>query len=93
LATALHPIRLVYLIETCKLNGIDPQRYLHYVLERIADHPINRIHELLPWNVVTKLNQPAAVPEAMAANAGLSLCASIALSATADMPPEAYFIN
>lgn len=37
------------LIETCKLNRIDPQRYLHYVLERIADHPINRIEELLPW--------------------------------------------
>ena len=44
-----------------------PQRYLHHVLERIADHPINRIHELLPWNVATLLNQPAAVPEAMVA--------------------------
>jgi len=33
-------------------HHIDPQRYLHYVLERIADHPINRIEELLPWNVV-----------------------------------------
>jgi len=31
------------LIETCKLNHIDPQRYLQYVLERIADHPINRL--------------------------------------------------
>jgi len=31
---------LYSLIETCKLNHIDPQRYLHYVLERIADHPI-----------------------------------------------------
>jgi transposase len=58
---------LYSLIETCKLNGIDPQRYLHYVLEHIADHPINRVHELLPWNVETQLNQPAAVPEAMAA--------------------------
>lgn len=44
------------LVETCKLNGIDPQRYLEYVLERIAEHPINRIEELLPWNVVDKLN-------------------------------------
>ena len=35
------------LVESCKLNHIDPQRYLHYVLERIADHPINRIDELL----------------------------------------------
>jgi transposase len=58
---------LYSLIETCKLNGIDPQRYLHYVLERIADHPINRVHELLPWNVADKLNQPFKVAEAMAA--------------------------
>jgi len=44
---------LYSLIETCKFNRIDPQRYLHYVLKRIADHPINRVHELLPWNVAT----------------------------------------
>jgi transposase len=55
------------LIESCKLNHIDPQRYLHYVLERIADHPINRVAELLPWNVKDKLDQPAQVAEALAA--------------------------
>ena len=38
------------LVETAKLNGIDPQAYLWEVLTRIADHPINRIDELLPWN-------------------------------------------
>ena len=38
------------LIETCKLNGIDPEAYLRAILARIADHPINRIAELLPWN-------------------------------------------
>jgi transposase len=55
------------LVETCKLNHIDPQRYLHYVLERIADHPINRIEELLPWNVVEQMNQPTQVTTALAA--------------------------
>ena len=55
------------LVETCKLNHIDPQRYLHYVLERIADHPINRIEELLPWNVADQLNQPTQVTTALAA--------------------------
>ncbi len=55
------------LIETCKLNNIDPQRYLEYVLQRIAEHPINRIEELLPWNVADKLGQPDQVTQAMAA--------------------------
>ena len=50
-----HTAAVMYtLLGTAKLNGINPQRYLRYVLECLADHPSNRIDELLPWVVAAR---------------------------------------
>ncbi|WP_066117142.1 IS66 family transposase [Blastomonas sp. CCH11-A4] len=38
------------LIQTCRLNDVDPQVWLADVLARIADYPVSRLDELLPWN-------------------------------------------
>ncbi len=45
-------------IGTARLNGLDHEAYLAYVLERIADHPANRVDELLPWRVADRLGVP-----------------------------------
>ena len=48
------------LVETAKLNDIDPQAWLADMLARLQDHPARRITELLPWNWKRQMPQRAA---------------------------------
>lgn len=38
------------LIESAKMNDVDPEAWLTWVLQRLPDHKITRIDELMPWN-------------------------------------------
>ncbi|MEI2606956.1 transposase, partial [Erwinia aphidicola] len=42
---------LYSLIGTCRLNGVEPETWLHYVISHIQDWPVNRVRDLLPWEV------------------------------------------
>ncbi|ENF88202.1 transposase IS66 family protein [Escherichia coli P0305260.12] len=46
-----HAAVLYSLIGTCRLNNVEPEKWLHYVIEHIQDWPTNRVRDLLPWKV------------------------------------------
>ena len=70
--------RAMTIIETAKMNGLDPQAYLTDVIARINDHKINRIDELLPWNWT-----PLATPESAMATTSAATPATTSLEAAA----------
>ena len=43
------------LLGTAQLNGLNVEAYLRHVLERLPDHPVNRLDELLPWAIAAEL--------------------------------------
>ena len=53
--------RIYTLVETCKMNDVDPQAWLADVLARLPDYPANKVADLLPWNWKVDPQRNAAV--------------------------------
>lgn len=51
------------LIETAKLNAVNPQAYLTEVIRRIAHHRVNRVDELPPWNLALEMDAAGALEQ------------------------------
>ena len=47
------------LIGSVRLNGLDPEAYLRFVIGRIAEYPVNQVAELLPWAVANQIISPS----------------------------------
>ena len=75
------------LIASAKLNGLNPQHYFADLLARIADHPVHKLDELLPWNW-RPLNAPEAVGEASEALQGRKVEQQIGRSGNDGPRPE-----
>lgn len=52
------------LIQTCRLNDVDPHAWLRDVIAQISDHPQTRLHELLPWEWKARQQRPEAIAQA-----------------------------
>lgn len=45
------------LVGSAKLNGLDPEAYLRFIIERMAEHRISELDDLLPWNVADQITK------------------------------------
>jgi hypothetical protein len=64
-----HRAAAVYtLIETCKMNDVDPRAWLADILARLPDHPANKVADLLPWNWKANSPRPPSLPKRSAAD-------------------------